>query len=158
MPAVIYQAAYRMHCIDAAYCYTLHVPWSLCLCVLGTLVCQIGAQLHIGAIWRIRLNNLCTAATQLYVRLQWSLVNVSILLYNDVAGDKQVWIQPPTCADNVTLPAFARRCCWAPAVHWAHSSKPATAGLLLSAHAGTDGRTDTLPFHIPCSAYCAECQ
>ena len=42
--------------------------------------------------------------------------------------------QPPTYADNVALPAFARR--------RAHSSKPAAAGLLLWAHAGTDRQTD----------------
>jgi len=35
----------------------------------------------------------------------------------------------------------------------AHSSKPAAAGLLLCAHAGTDTRTDTVPFRRPYSAY-----
>jgi len=35
------------------------------------------------------------------------------------------------------------------------SWKPAAAGLLLRAHAGTDRRTDTVPFHRPCSAYYA---
>jgi len=54
MPAVIYQAAYRMHCIDAAYCYTLHVPWSLCLYVLGTLVSDWCAAAH----WRHLANTI----------------------------------------------------------------------------------------------------
>ena len=46
---------------------------------------------------------------------------------------QQVCVQLPTYADNVALPAFARRarrCC----------SEPAAADLLLWAHAGTDGR------------------
>ena len=36
-----------------------------------------------------------------------------------------------------------------------HSSKPAAAALLLWFHAGTDRRTDTVPFHRPCFAYYA---
>ena len=37
---------------------------------------------------------------------------------------------------------------------WAHS-KHAAAGLLLWAHAGTDRKTDIVPFHTSCSAYYA---
>ena len=53
--------------------------------------------------------------------------------------------------------AAARRCCSNRSIppRWAHSSKSAAAGLLLCAHAGTDSRTDTLPFHRPCSTYYA---
>jgi len=36
-----------------------------------------------------------------------------------------------------------------------HGSKPAAAGLLLWARAGTDRRTDPVPFHKLCSAYYA---
>ena len=55
----------------------------------------------------------------------------------------------PINADNVALPAFACRFNCRPGsnrsispAHRAHSSKPAAARLLLSAHAGTDRRTD----------------
>jgi len=60
---------------------------------------------------------------------------------------QQVCVQLPTYADNVALPAFARRarrCCSNRSIspaRRAHSSEPAAAGLLLWAHAGTDGRT-----------------
>ena len=51
---------------------------------------------------------------------------------------------------------FARRCqsnrLIYPARRRAHSSKPAVAGLLLWARAGTDTRTDSVPFHRPCCA------
>ena len=52
---------------------------------------------------------------------------------------------------------FARRCCsnynrpTSPARR-AHSSKPAVAGVLLWARAGTDTRTDSVPLHRPCCA------
>jgi len=66
-----------------------------------------------------------------------------------------------TYADNVALPAFARRCCSNRSIspaRRAHSSKPAT-HFRLWADAGARypwGRqTDTVPFHIPCFAYCA---
>ena len=64
--------------------------------------------------------------------------------------------QQPTYADNVPLPAFARRCRSNRSISHAraapqqlipllqvraHSSKPAAAGLLVWTHAGTDGRT-----------------
>jgi len=64
----------------------------------------------------------------------------------------------------VALPAFSRR---TPllrqsvniSVRPAHSSKPASACLQLLVHAWTDKmkdrRTDTVPFHRPCSAYYA---
>jgi len=57
----------------------------------------------------------------------------------------------------------ATRCCCSnrsisPA-RWAHGKKLVAAGLLLWAHARTDGRTDrrtdSLPFYRPCSAYYA---
>ena len=51
-----------------------------------------------------------------------------------------------TYADNVALPAFARRrCCSNRSIspaRRAHSSKPEAAGLLPLAHAGTDRQTD----------------
>jgi len=60
---------------------------------------------------------------------------------------QQVCVQLPTYADNVALPAFARR---TPLLLQsidvscppAHSSKPAAADSLLWAHAGADRRTD----------------
>ena len=51
----------------------------------------------------------------------------------------------PTFGDSVALPAFDRRCCCSRSIspaHLAHGSKPAAAGLLLWAHAGTDRRTE----------------
>jgi len=56
---------------------------------------------------------------------------------------QQVYVQLPTYADNVALPAFAHRCDnrSISLVCRAHSSKPATADLLPWAHAGTDRRT-----------------
>ena len=50
-----------------------------------------------------------------------------------------------THADNVALPAFARRFCSSRSISLAcrpHISRPAVAGLLPFAHAGTDRRTD----------------
>jgi len=77
---------------------------------------------------------------------------------------RQLFVQLPTYADNVALPAFARRCCSNRSISFArrsHTGKPAAAGLLLWAHAGTDRRTDaqtdeqtdTVPFYRPCSAF-----
>ena len=89
----------------------------------------------------------------------------------------EVCIQPPAYTDNVTLPAFA---CHMPLLLLStgsaaivHNSKHAAVGLLqvfqlwayagpflLGVHAGPDGqrqtdrRTDTIPLHRPCSAYC----
>jgi len=55
----------------------------------------------------------------------------------------------------VALPAFARRCCSNRSISLARRAS----GLLLCAHAGrdmrADRRTDTVPFHRPCSAYYA---
>jgi len=55
-------------------------------------------------------------------------------------------VRPRTNADNVALPAFARRrCCSNRSIspaRRAHSSKPEAAGLLPLAHAGTDRQTD----------------
>ena len=55
-------------------------------------------------------------------------------------------VRPHTYADNVALPAFARRrCCSNRSISFArraHSSKPEAAGLLPLAHAGTDRQTD----------------
>ena len=36
---------------------------------------------------------------------------------------------------------------------WAHNSKPAATGLLLWTHAGTDERTDAVPFHRPAAPH-----
>jgi len=69
-----------------------------------------------------------------------------------------VQLRLPTYHDILALPAFARRCCsnrWISPAGRAHSSKPVAAGLLLWAHAGTNGRTDTVPFHRPRFAYYA---
>ena len=77
-----------------------------------------------------------------------------------------VSVQVPTYADNMALPAFARRTLLVSAGHTAIDQyflpagptaaiKPETAGLLLWANAGRhrDWRTDTVPLHRPCSAY-----
>jgi len=77
--------------------------------------------------------------------------------------DEQVCVQLPTYADNVALPAFARRCCCNRSIspaRRAHSSKPAATGLLPWArHAGTrrqtDRRKDTVPFRRTCSSHYA---
>ena len=69
-----------------------------------------------------------------------------------------VQLRLPTYHDILALPAFARRCCsnrWISPAGRAHSSKPVAAGLLLWAHAGTNGRMDTVPFHRPRFAYYA---
>jgi len=63
----------------------------------------------------------------------------------------QVCVQLPTCADNVALPAFARRTPLLQSIdisapRQAHSSKPTVAGLLLWVHAGTERRTDGWTF------------
>jgi len=50
----------------------------------------------------------------------------------------------PSCSNRAISPA-----------HWAHSGKPAEAGLLLWAHAGTDRWMDTVPLRRPWSAYYA---
>ena len=61
---------------------------------------------------------------------------------------KQVCVQLTAYTDNVALPTFANCCC----DNWYLPPAPA-AGLLLWAHAGRDRRTDTVPFHRPCSTY-----
>ena len=76
---------------------------------------------------------------------------------------KQVCVQLPTCADNVALPAFAaaRRAAAAPAVQqsidisYPPGLQQQTCRTLLQRANGTDSRTDTVPFHRPCSTYCA---
>ena len=68
-------------------------------------------------------------------------------------------ISHPTYADNEALPAFARRCCNSRSLSPpGPRSEPAAAGLLLWPRAAADrrtvGRTDTVPFRRPCTAYC----
>jgi len=63
----------------------------------------------------------------------------------------QVCVQPPTYADNVPLPAFARRCCSNRSIspaRRAHSNKPAATGLLLRANVGIDRQTDGVCGHM----------
>ena len=83
----------------------------------------------------------CQITNSENIKSKWTEMTVS-------EQTKQVWIQLPTYADNVALPAFTRHCCSnqliSPA-RWAHSSKPATAGLtpmLRQSHAGSDRQTD----------------
>jgi len=67
---------------------------------------------------------------------------------------KQVCVQLPTCAENVALPAFAaaRRaaapCC-------CDAGRAAIDRYLLPAGPTAANLPDTVPFHRPCSAYCA---
>jgi len=66
---------------------------------------------------------------------------------------KQVRDQPPTYADNVALPAFARRCCSNRSISAENlQQRVCCCGPM---RGQTDRRTDTVPFHRPCSAYYA---
>jgi len=77
---------------------------------------------------------------------------------SQVPVTERVCVRLATYTDNVALLALARHCCRnraiSPACH-ALRIKPIAAALLLSAYVGTDGRTDTVPFHKHCSAYYA---
>jgi len=81
---------------------------------------------------------------------------------------KRVGVELPAYADNVALPAFARRCCLAPAVQQSidiscppgPQQQTCSSGFAAVGHAETykrtDGRTyrrtNSVPFYRPCSA------
>ena len=67
--------------------------------------------------------------------LTYSVLAYSILRYFRFP---YLRFQSPRCSNRSITPASR-----------AHSSKPAAAGLLLWVYAGTDRRTDTVPFHRP---------
>jgi len=90
---------------------------------------------------QVPVSSVCLPMSNAYGALQMNIqtkANVQI---------KQVCVQLPIYADNVALPAFASRC------SSNRSMSPARP------HAGTDRRTDTrtdtVPFHRPCSAHYA---
>ena len=68
-------------------------------------------------------------------------------------SQQQLYVQLPTYADNMALPAFTRRCSSNPSISAANLQQRVCCCGGPCWDKQTNRRTDMVPFHRPCSAY-----